>query len=76
MCVRLFANDLKLLHHFGSTMNSIYLHSQSGFEMTQKTEILECWNQSLQIICNLWYEELEDTKGAIRIRISKNRQHN
>jgi hypothetical protein len=53
MCVRLYAKDLKLLHHFGSTMNSIYLHSQPSFEMTQKTDILECWNQTLQIICNL-----------------------
>jgi hypothetical protein len=24
----------------------------------------------------IMYEEFEDTKGAIRIRISKNRQHN
>jgi len=24
----------------------------------------------------LWYEEFEDTKGDLRIRISKNRQHN
>jgi len=33
-------------------------------------------NQLLYLILQQSIEEFEDTKGVIRIRISKNRQHN